>query len=1116
MSSTIFTAEHIASLLTEPGKPVPTPTLEQQKVIEHPLGEAVLVVAGAGSGKTETMSNRVIWLVANDLAQPEEILGLTFTRKAAGELAERVQRRLLTFVELASAAAMRGELNSLQKQRIALLRHKLDNSMELPEVSTYNSFAVGVVQEFGAGAGISSEMSLIDEATAWNLAREVIIGSDDPELYEQDLGVSQLIEYVLKLDREVHEHLTSFNRVAVETTRFLRVTDLPYNDKTLQTGAHGKVYSDVTSFAAGVGKTALIARLAKKFAAEKRHRGLLEFSDQVSLALETIRHSPTAKMILCRRNPVVLLDEVQDTSVGQTKLLSEVYAGNSVMAVGDPHQSIYGWRGASSASLSGFHRAFNKPSVTPVTLTLSTSWRNAKIILEAANHLAAPLRAETAIHVPELRARPGATEGTLSASYHETIDDEREHIAGWVLNQRETYIQQHGTPPTISVIFRQRKYMGPIAAALTSLGVPNQIIGLGGLLSTPEVIDIVSTLRCLWYADAGNELVRILNGPRFAIGVADIQSLQYLGRWFNGRDHTQHRVDEAELADLGVLELSDNRLTLLDALDKVPEVASTHPACRSMTELGHTRLKEAALMLRELRGLIGSGIPDLIRAIEYELRLDIELEAHEMPRVAERSSARANIDTFVEVVSNFLAVDGQSTLRSVLQWLERSEQDDSFNEHVPPAQPGTVQLITAHSAKGLEWDIVAVPHLTGQDFPASPRSLRGWLSSGSLPDSCRGDAATRPELRWELASTQKDLLERVGAYRDELREVFAAEERRLIYVAVTRAKTCLLLTGFYWSDRKKQSVPSEYLEELAEAGMIDGVATKSLFIERPVTHSETILTWPLDPLGTRRDQVTRAGAEVHNLMRGEPENAVEPFKNIDPTVKLLLQERQQLESQSLKPALLGSRINASVFHEYISNPDKAILNSMRPVPSQPYRGTRIGNLFHEWVETRTTTPIGTMRSLEGFEEARQVLSAQDQQHLDMLIDNFERSRWAPLQPLEVELEISMPFADRRVVCKLDAVFEREGRREIVDWKTGRPPLSNAERQERLFQLDIYRLAYARYAGLTPTSIDVSLFYVRDNIEIAGEEFRDLQELESLWQKSLKEVHTVDESLHLGR
>src|SRR5690606_12220956 len=143
----------------------------------------VLVVAGAGSGKTETIATRVVWLIANGFTSPGAVLGLTFTRKAAGELAARIRGRLVNFIERAREAS----LSPSQRVRIDALDALMNQSMELPEVSTYNSYAASLVQEFGSPVGIGGQ--LIDDAVAWGIAREVVVNSSDERLAQIGSGV---------------------------------------------------------------------------------------------------------------------------------------------------------------------------------------------------------------------------------------------------------------------------------------------------------------------------------------------------------------------------------------------------------------------------------------------------------------------------------------------------------------------------------------------------------------------------------------------------------------------------------------------------------------------------------------------------------------------------------------------------------------------------------------------------------------------------------------------------------------------------------------------------------------------------------------------------------------
>lgn len=1086
--------------MREEGQRPLTPTPDQQRVIEQPLAGAVLVVAGAGSGKTETIANRVVWLAANRMVDPSEILGLTFTKKAAGELAERLRHKLHYFVARATAQDNWLHLSQQQQHAVQELSTLLDSAMDSPEVSTYNAFAVAVAQEFSVTATASGV--LIDESTAFGLAQDIVLSSAEPGLSSVDVGVERLTKYVLSLDREASEHLSVAERVIKETETFLQITDLPRDQKALDQGVYGGTRSDLESPIRNVTVTNYVAKLAREYAAQKRARGLLEYSDQVALAIETVETSHEAIETLRRRHRVVFLDEMQDTSVAQTRLLSTIYRGMSVMAVGDPNQSIYGWRGASTESLSGFHRAFGAMKDSPQTvLSLATSWRNSKAVLAAANVISGPLRASTQIPVAKLDARDGAPDGRIDARYVENLNEETQLVADWVRAERETHLQRNGGLPTAAVLFRTRKLMHRYAAALNDAGVPHRIVGVGGLLRAPEIVDIVATLRCVSDPQAGNDLLRLLVGAKFAIGVTDIRELRRFARWLSQRDHTHRRIDTDSLAVSGALDRVTEEKTLLDALDVLSRLDDDHSMLAEMSKTGRTRLREVAQMLQHLRVLMGAPVPELITAIVRALGIDIELAGHERWQATEGASANANIHQFVDEVRRFLEISDDQSVHAVLRWLERSEDADELAAYVPPPVPGEVQLTTVHSAKGLEWDIVAVPNLSEGSFPTNPKSLSGWLSSGKLPYALRGDRQTLPELSWQLASTQKELSDRVKEFREAHREIHADEERRLMYVAVTRAKSMLLLSGSFWRGNKTAVAPAEYLRELAEAGIITSPPDASRHDTQPDSDQHEIVTWPLDPLGLRRKRVLDAARAVVNATDGLDDGAT-----LSELGKLLLAE-QRAPRNNTSTIDAWRRINASAFHDFVEDPATSLDTLRRPVPQRPFRRTRIGNLFHDWVEQRTTTPRGLALTFD-FDEldhASQDVSDGDQQLLDELIATFERSRWATRKPVLVEEELTIPFADRRVVCKLDAVYETNGRIEIVDWKTGRVPKDDTERSQRFLQLDLYRVAYAETYEVPLEQIDATLFYVRDGVELSNDTPRSREELERVWRQAVAAI-----------
>src|SRR5690606_26426112 len=179
----------------------------------------------------------------------------------------------------------------------------------------------------------------------------------------------------------------------------------------------------------------------------------------------------------------------------------------------------------------------------------------------------------------------------------------------------------------------------------------------------------------------------------------------------------------------------------------------------------------------------------------------------------------------------------------------------------------------------------------------------------------------------------------------------------------------------------------------------------------------------------------------------------------------------------------------------------------RPMPERPYRQTRLGTLFHAWVEHRsglvgvTSGPDSALWEVDEEQPDAFGVSAGDEADLERLRETFERSEWAPLKPIAVEIEIDFALGEHIVICKLDAVYRRDdrgGRIEIVDWKTGKAPRGAAEEDERMLQLALYRLAYHRRFGVALEDIDVALYYVADDLVIRGDRVYSEEELVQRW------------------
>ncbi|HEY1105453.1 MAG TPA: ATP-dependent helicase, partial [Agromyces sp.] len=648
------------------------PTPEQRAVIEaDPAGQS-LVVAGAGSGKTETMANRVVWLLANGHVQVPEVLGLTFTRKAAGELAERVRDRVAQLV---------GE---------GIAEVELD-PLESAAVGTYNAFASAIYREHAMLIGREPDASVLGEASAWQLARSVAQASADPRLVELDASLDRVTGAVLGLSRALAENVADSRDVRAMVRDFLQMEGLPIEAPRKRT--------DFASFVDALGVVGALPpllELADAYAAAKQQRGFVEFSDQVSLALAICERHPEVAAAHRERYRTVLLDEYQDTSVVQTRLLSALFADHPVMAVGDPDQSIYGWRGASAANLARFGRDFASDGSAAV-YDLSTSWRNPRIVLDAANVLIAPL--DAGIPKAPLAASPFAGPGRLEVAWAETIEAEAARVADWFA----TRLSRAGDRPSGALLCRTFANAEVFTEALRARGVPVHVLGMAGLLDQPVIADLVCVLRVLHDPSAGSELVRVLGGARWNVGAADLDALRGLARWLADRDLAMRRLGDDVRRGLRGSIAVDESPSIVDALDFLLTAPDDHSALRAFSAVGLARMRRAGAQLQSLRRRAGLGLIDFVSLVQQELLLDVEVAAN-----AAQPLGVPSLEAFDELLIGFVEMAEHPTLGAFLAWLTEAEQRDRLAPRQDEPEPGAVQVLSIHGSKGLEWDLVAI------------------------------------------------------------------------------------------------------------------------------------------------------------------------------------------------------------------------------------------------------------------------------------------------------------------------------------------------------------------------------------------------------------------------
>ncbi|MFD9674927.1 UvrD-helicase domain-containing protein [Streptomyces sp. NPDC059981] len=808
-------------------------TPEQLACVTAPPAPQV-IVAGAGSGKTTVMAARVLWLVGTGAVAPEQVLGLTFTNKAAGELAERVRKALARAgvtdpdPSPADAGAAGGE----------------------PRISTYHAFAGQLLKDHGLRIGLEPSARLLADATRFQLAAKVIREAPGP-YPSLTKSVPDLVSDVLALDGELSEHLVEPDRLRAYDTALLdSLVGVKLTNEDLR-----KVPEAVR------GRLELL-ELVSRYRAAKRSRDLFDFGDQIALSARLATTRPEVGALLREEFRVVLLDEYQDTSVAQRLLLSGLFGGgtgHAVTAVGDPCQAIYGWRGASVANLDDFPEHFPHADGRPATrLSLSENRRSGGRLLDLANGLAAPLRA---MHegVEALRPAPGAErDGSVRCALLETHAEELE----WLGDSVAHLVRTGKEPGEIAVLCRSAADFARIQAVLVARDVPVEVVGLSGLLHLPEVADLVSVCEVLQDPGANAALVRLLIGPRWRIGARDLALLGRRARQLVARAPSDTGPDGRLAAAVEGVDPAEV-VSLADALETFLDGAGQAPDDLPFSAAARVRFAHLAQELRDLRRALADPLMDVLHRVLSTTGLEVELSASPHALAARR---RETLSNFMDIAAGFAALDGEATLLAFLGFLRTAAQYEKGLDHALPGGENTVKVLTAHKSKGLEWDVVVVPDLCAGSFPKE-KAPEAWTSYAKvLPYGLRGDAPTLPaDPEWTPAGLK--------SFKAALKTHKQTEELRLGYVTFTRPRSLLLASGHWWGPtQKRRRGPSAFLESL-RAHCEAGFGEIEVWAQEPAADAENPAldstgpdhSWPLplDPASLTLRRAAAALVESH-------------------------------------------------------------------------------------------------------------------------------------------------------------------------------------------------------------------------------------------------------------
>ena len=721
---------------------------DQLRAVTHGSGP-LLVVAGAGTGKTQVITRRIAWLIATRRAKPSEILALTFTDKAAEEMAVRVDQ-LVPYGYTDTA------------------------------ISTFHAFGDGLIREYALELGLPTDLRVLTRAEVVIFLREHLFEFDldayrplgDPTRFLAALAT--LFSRCKDEDISPADYVAHAERVAADAAR---LADAAAGDG--QDAATALM--DVADAAAEEARRQ--GELARAYGTYQRllaANGCIDFGDQVALALRLVRTSAAARTAIAGRFRYILVDEFQDTNRAQAELVATLADGHrNVTVVGDDDQAIYAFRGAAIDNILAFQDRY----LGARTIVLRRNYRSLAPVLDAAYRLIRfndPDRLEVRTGIAKrLRAqRASPTPAPVRLEVFASGSEE----ADWLAAEIGRRIEAGAAPRDHAILVRANGHADPILRALNMAGIPWRFSGTSGLYARPEVRLLLAFLRVVADLESSVDLYALAASEVYGLGGEDLTAIVNMAR---RRNRSVWTILEELDRQPGILRVGpETRATvhaLVEDLRGYAEAAHERPA----GELLYRYLRGSGLLAR----LVGSDTP----AAEEQLQ---------------------NIARFFEIVrsqSALLADDRAVFLAPHLATLIEAGDDPATAELDPDAD--AVAVLTVHKAKGLEFPVVFLPGMVAGRFPSGgrgdPLALPAGLGRGLPPTA----------------------------------EASLAEERRLCYVAMTRARDELVLghAADYGGARARRVSPFvlEALDLPAGAGVPGAGARTSTPVERLATFGST-------------------------------------------------------------------------------------------------------------------------------------------------------------------------------------------------------------------------------------------------------------------------------------
>ncbi len=960
---------------------LPAPSNEQESVLELGL-DSIRIRAGAGTGKTTTIAMVIANLIEQHGVEPEEIVGITFTNKAAAELGDRVRQ---------------------------LLDGTVDPGRQV-EIHTYHGFAAQVLAEFGPLAGVDNRAKVITPTFARQLMSETFHYNTYQHL---DITQGRTLNKIRQLGDRLGDHLLTPERL-IEVCR----------------AQPGDTWSERLE----------MAETLAQYSRDKRRLRVVDYADLVTLATRVTREHPALADEIRNRYRAVVLDEYQDTNPAQRALLTAIFRdGFPVIAVGDEDQTIYEWRGASAENFELFSTQFRRSDGSPAhEKGLRLNRRSAPEILDVANDIRALANPDADV----LHAVDPSVSGEVVTYWARDAVAE----ADWIARTFEELHDAGCSWSDMAVLFRKNRDFALVLDSLTRQDIPVEVANIGGLLSVPEVAEVRAWLTALEHPEDSAAITQILFGSRFGLGMAD---LVHLTRWVADGD----AIDDSE---------EPNPITLIEAIDAVDEIADLRADAVSALSRFRTIYRE---VLTESQGLT---LTETCRMILDRTRSWQDIEA--LPQNA-RLTARLNLYRLLDLTEDWSPLQGRPSVGAFLEYLTTMEDEPA--EELDSARlsgEDAVTLVTVHRAKGLEWDTVAIPAVTKDNFPSR---------SQQFPDPIRFPEYLPPELR--IDSTLDDLPAEGTPRTDYLRARHNRQEWRVAYVAVTRAKRRLLISGAYWyglpEPNKKPRAPSEMydLVEVHTSSVSAGHAEPG---DRPAILRSPEMTVAPDPLF---ESGWAGGLRTAMLDPQAPNQIARELDMEDEYLSELKQMEQRL-FQLAEPSegdrdRLDAVVSVTGLVTYAQCPKRYYWTDVDPLPRSRNPAAVRGTEVHRQIELH-------QRGQVPFQELTDELYDRAPSEGAVgpgAFQTYEESRFAEEKADLIEAPFAVELSSgRKVRGRIDAIYTSGSNWEIVDFKSGRP----SEDTSRMVQLQAYAVAANEvdFGIAGPEHLKVTFAYLGGGLE----------------------------------